>query len=330
MKKANHYKAVLFLVFLIIGGCVPKNQDESRPPEQTIEEEMETFLQAHEATGEFMGAVLVARGDEILKSGGYGMANLEHDVPNAPQTVFRLASLTKPFTAAAVLQLQEQGLLDVNETIDQYLPDYPHGSEITISQLLNHTSGIPDYEFLRPSAALRSPISLEELIDIFADLPLEFPPGSQWSYSNSGYVVLTAIIEIVSGQGYADYLAQEIFQPLGMDSTAYEDLDAILPNRAAGYTLGSDGYHNSEYFDISNATGAGGLVSTVNDMYMWDRALYGDEILGQASREAFFTPMPTISEGMDYTYAGVMIAMPDRKYIQFNGQINGFFTASMR
>ena len=325
-----HLVVTLFLIGLVVVGCGPKNQGDIAASEPTVEQEMETFLQAHVATGEFMGTVLVARGDEILHSGGYGMANLEHDVPNTLQTVFRLASLTKPFTAAAILQLQEQGLLDVNNTVDYYLPDYPHGSEITVNQLLNHTSGTPDYEFLRSLTALRNAVSLDDLIDIFADLPLEFPPGSQWNYSNSGYVVLTAIIEIVSGQNYADYLAEQIFQPLGMDSTGYEDSDAILPHRAAGYTLEGAIYHNSDFFDISNAAGAGGVVSAVLDMYKWDRALYSDSVLGEASREAYFTPTAVIADGMGYAYGGVVMEEPGRKYILFNGEINGFFATSIR
>jgi CubicO group peptidase (beta-lactamase class C family) len=329
-KMTLHLIATLFLIGLVVVGCGPKNQGDIAASEPTIEQEMESFLQAHVATGEFMGTVLVARGDEILHSGGYGMANLEHDVPNTLQTVFRLASLTKPFTAAAILQLQEQGLLDVNNTVDYYLPDYPHGSEITVNQLLNHTSGTPDYEFLRSSTALRNAVSLDDLIDIFADLPLEFPPGSQWNYSNSGYAVLTAIIETVSGQNYADYLAEQIFQPLGMDSTGYEDSDAILPHRAAGYTLEGTIYHNSDFFDISNAAGAGGVVSSVLDMYKWDRALYSDNVLSEASREAFFTPTAIIAEGMGYAYGGVVMEEPGRKYILFNGEINGFFATSIR
>ena len=330
MKIAIHLVATLFLVVLVVVGCGPENQIDTAVSEPTVDQEMETFLQAHLATGEFMGTVLVARGDEILHGGGYGMANLEHDVPNTLQTVFRLASLTKPFTAAAVLQLQEQGLLDVNDTVDHYLPDYPHGGEITINQLLNHTSGTPDYEFLRPSMTFRDPVSLDELIDIFADLPLDFPPGSQWNYSNSGYAVLTAIIETVSGQNYADYLVQHIFRPLGMDSTGYEDSDAILPHRAAGYTLEGTIYHNSEFFDISNAAGAGGVVSTVLDMYKWDRALYSDNVLSEASREAFFTPTAIIAEGIGYAYGGAVMEEPGRKYILFNGEINGFFATSIR
>ena len=330
MKIAIHLVATLFLVVLVVVGCGPENQIDTAVSEPTVDQEMETFLQAHLATGEFMGTVLVARGDEILHGGGYGMANLEHDMPNTLQTVFRLASLTKPFTAAAVLQLQEQGLLDVNDTVDHYLPDYPHGGEITINQLLNHTSGTPDYEFLRPSMTFRDPVSLDELIDIFADLPLDFPPGSQWNYSNSGYAVLTAIIETVSGQNYADYLVQHIFRPLGMDSTGYEDSDAILPHRAAGYTLEGTIYHNSEFFDISNAAGAGGVVSTVLDMYKWDRALYSDNVLSEASREAFFTPTAIIAEGIGYAYGGAVMEEPGRKYILFNGEINGFFATSIR
>ena len=322
--------ATLALILLALAGCRPAGQAGTAMPEQVTEQEMETFLQAHLATGEFMGSVLVARGDEVLHSGGYGMANLEHNVPNTPQTVFRLASLTKPFTAAVILQLQEQGRLDVNDPVDLYLPDYPHGNEITIYQLLNHTSGIPDYEFLHPSMVFRNAVSLDELLARFSDLPLDFPPGSQFQYSNSGYVVLTAIIESVSGQGYADYLAEHIFRPLGMDTTNYDSADTILPGRATGYTWDGTAYHNSEFFDMSNVAGTGGLVSTVLDMYKWDRALYSDDVLGEASRQAYFTPTTGMGEGVGYAYGGAALEIAGRNYLLFNGDINGFFATALR
>lgn len=320
----------LLLALVFVSGCRLQGQGGAAVAERANNEEMETFLQAHFATGEFMGSVLVARGDEVVHSGGYGMANLEHDVPNSPETVFRLASLTKPFTAAAILQLQEQGRLDVNDRVELYLPDYPHGSEITIYQLLNHTTGIPDYEFLQPSMAFRRAASLNELMALFSDLPLEFPPGSQFKYSNSGYVVLTAILETVSGQSYPDYLAEHILRPLDMAATGFDDAAAILPGRAGGYTWDGAAYHNSEFFDMSNAAGAGGLVSTVFDMYRWDRSLYRDDVLGESSRQAFFTPTSEMGEGIGYTYGGAAIEFSGRDYILFSGEINGFFATSLR
>lgn len=330
---------ILILTLMSVAGCVPVDQVLVVTPEpateqvtaaQATDQEMETFLQAHVATGGVMGAVLVARGDEVLLSRGYGMANLEHDVPNTPQTVFRLGSLTKQFTAAAILQLQEQGRLDVNDTVDRYLPDLPHGSEITIHQLLNHTSGTPDYEFLKPAAAFRNAISLDALIAVFSDMPLDFPPGSKWNYSNSGYVLLTRIIEEVSGERYADYLAEHIFRPLGMENTAYEDASAVLPHRAAGYTWDGTAYHNSEFFDMSNAAGAGGLVSTVLDMYKWDRALYSGDVLGDASREPYFAPSVVIGEGIGYAYGWMVKEISGRNYISHTGGINGFSTCALR
>ena len=299
-------------------------------PHPTQQQEMEAFVQAHLATGNFMGAVLVARGDEVLFQGGYGKADLELDVPNTTESVFRLGSLTKQFTAAAILQLQEQGLLDINDTVDRYLPGYPHGDKIAIYQLLNHTSGIPDYEFLESRMVYRNAVSLDALMAKFSDLPFDFTPGSQFKYSSSGYVILTAIIEKVSGQSYADYLAEHIFQSLGMEATRYDNADTVLPGRASGYTWDGDAYHNAEFFDMSNAAGAGGLVSTVGDLYKWDRGLYTDALLSPAAREAFFTPTVSMGDGLSSAYGWFIREMPEHTQALHSGGINGFVTFVIR
>jgi CubicO group peptidase (beta-lactamase class C family) len=178
--------------------------------------------------------------------------------------------------------------------------------------------------------AFRNAVSLNELMAVFSGLPLEFPPGSQFKYSNSGYVVLTAIIEIVSGQSFADYLTEHIFRPLGMEATGFDDAAAILPGRAAGYTWDGAAYHNSEFFDMSNAVGAGGLVSTVLDMHRWDRALYSNDVLSEASRQAYITHTAVMEEGVGYTYGGAVIEISGRNYILFSGEINGFFASTLR
>jgi CubicO group peptidase (beta-lactamase class C family) len=323
--------AIPALALLAVAGCGLIGQGGASTPAQTTEQEMETFLQAHLATGNFIGSVLVARGDEVLQSGGYGMANLEHDVPNTPQTVFRLASLTKQFTAAAILQLQERGLLDVNDTIARHLPDYPHGEEITIHQLLNHTSGIPDYEYFPDiEGTIRQTVSFNDLIATFSNMPLEFAPGSQYKYSNSGYAVLTRIIEESSGQPYAGYLAEHIFRPLGLDSTGYDDSGAILPHRAEGYVLAGEVYRNANFIDMSNLAGAGGLYSTVLDLYKWDRALYSGDVLGESSREAYFTPTADVGEGMGYAYGWGVFEISGRKYTLHGGDMSGFSTFAIR
>jgi CubicO group peptidase (beta-lactamase class C family) len=319
---------ILALALLAVTGCGQIGLGAT--PQPTQQQEMEAFVQAHLATGNFMGAVLVARGDEVLFQGGYGKANLELDVPNTPESVFRLGSLTKQFTAAAILQLQEQGLLDINDTVDRYLPGYPHGDEITIYQLLNHTSGIPDYEFLESRMVYRNAVSLDALMAKFSGLPFDYKPGSQFKYSSSGYVILTAIIEKVSGQSYADYLAEHIFQPLGMEATRYDNADTVLPGRASGYTWDGDAYHNAEFFDMSNAAGAGGLVSTVGDMYKWDQALYTDAVLSAAAREAYFAPSMRMEEGMSSAYGWMIRETPEHTQAMHSGGINGFVTFVIR
>jgi CubicO group peptidase (beta-lactamase class C family) len=305
--------------------------DASGAPEHVIDKEMDAFLQAHLATGRFMGSVLVARGDEVLHRAGYGMANLELEVPMTPETVLRIGSLTKQFTAAATLQLQDQGLLDVHDPVSRYLPDYPHGDEITLHQLLNHTSGTPDFESLLESGpGFRQALSLAAMIATFSDLPLDFPPGSQFTYSNSGYIVLTAILEKLTGQRYADYMAEHFFGPLGMNSTGYDDPLALIPNRAAGYNWDGTAYHNAEYLDMSIPAGAGGLYSTVLDMYRWDRALYAGGLLSAESERAYFTPSVSAGPGYGYAYGWSTFDTGERSLIVHSGGIHGFSTFVIR
>ena len=301
------------------------------PPDSVVHKEMVEFVQAHAEAGNFMGSALVAQGDTILHSAGYGMANLEHGAPNTPETAFRLASLSKAFTAAAILQLQEQGRLDVNDTVDRHLPDYPHGGEITVHQLLNHTSGTPDYaDFTGHSPDFRNPVSLDELIATFADLPLEFAPGSQFHYSSSGYALLAAIVENVSGQRHADYLVERIFGPVGMAATGYDDSGAIVTGRAAGYAREGGAYRNAEFIDMSSTIGSGDVLSTVLDMHKWDRALYGDAVLGEDARAAYFAPTASMGEGARYAYGWAQATMGSRTYQMHGGGINGFSTFVVR
>jgi CubicO group peptidase (beta-lactamase class C family) len=292
---------------------------------------MQAFMQAHVEANGFMGTVLVARGDQVLHRAGYGMADLEQDTPATPQTIFRLASLTKQFTAAAILQLQDQGRLSVADPVSAYLPDYPEGEAITLHQLLNHTAGLPDYEQFPDQAALRrEAVSVDQLIARFADLPLEFTPGSQFSYSNSGYAVLTRIIETVSGQTYAEYLAEHIFQPLGMAATGYEDWAMVLPHRAEGYVLNEDVYRRAEFMDMSNAAGAGGLYSTVSDFYRWNRALDDGRLLSEAARQAMFAPATGPAATAGYAYGWGVANVAGRDFVLHGGEVNGASTFVIR
>ncbi|MFN2141335.1 MAG: serine hydrolase [Candidatus Promineifilaceae bacterium] len=326
--------AILILVLLLGAGCTLGNKQITSASELTIEQEMEAFVQAHVATRQFMGAALVARGDEVLFSKGFGMANLEWDVPNSPETVFRLGSLVKQFTAAAILQLQDQGLLSVTDPVSRYLPDFPHGDEITLHQLLNHSSGVPDLpeyiDLASHGPILRQAATLDELIGRAAGQPLQFAPGSQFQYSNIGYVMLGRIIEKVTGQSYATYLTEHIFQPLEMTATGYDVAADIVPHRAAGYTWDGSAYHNSEFIDMSNAGGAGGLISTAPDMYKWDRALYTDKVLSADARNAFFTPTVSMEPGVGYAYGWAILETPEHTMAVHSGGVNGFDTFVIR
>lgn len=302
---------------------------------QALAREMNAYLQAYLEAGFFMGSVLVANGDDVLLSQGFGMANLEHNVPNIAPTKFRLASVSKQFTATAIMQLQEAGLLDVNNSISRYLPDYPNGNSITIHHLLNHTSGIPSFTgFPDYVEKMRIKKTTDELIAWFSDKPLEFTPGEQFEYSNSGYVVLTKIIETISGQSYPEYLQQHIFAPLGMNDSGYDHLELVLPNRASGYVSSGEGYKNAAFIDMSLPSGAGGLYSTVEDLYKWDRALYIDSIINESSKNAMFAP--TVKNNLETNpetycaYGWFSNVYCGRDRVFHHGGINGFSTSISR
>lgn len=273
----------------------------------------------------FMGTVLVAKQGKVYLVKGYGMADLEWDVPNTPDAKFRLGSITKQFTATAILQLGEAKKLSLQDKACKYFDGCPDAwKQITIHQLLSHTSGIPSYTndpgFPKPQF-LRLPKTPAEVLLLSKDKPLDFPPGSQWKYDNSGYTFLGLIIEKVSGEFYADYLKKHIFDPLGMSDTGYDKTAVVLLDRASGYQPCGDQLCNSDYIDMSLPYSAGSLYSTVNDLYKWDRALYGDQILSKASRDLMFT-----SVTHDYGYGWMLGKMANHKQVGHGGGIPGFST----
>jgi CubicO group peptidase (beta-lactamase class C family) len=264
-----------------------------RPSAEKLPARIDEYLSAGVERAHFNGAVLLARDGQILFCRGYGRANLEHDVPCGPNTKFRLGSITKQFTAMAILILQERGKLSVADKVKKYVPTAGKAwDEITIHHLLTHTSGIPNYtsfpDFLK---TLRNPTGLEELIAKFKDKPLDFKPGEKFKYSNSGYIVLGKIIEVASGTSYAGFVKAAIFDPLEMHDTGYDSAVAILKNRASGYTrlLGVAPAH-ATFIDMSIPHAAGALYSTVLDLLKWDRALDSEKLVPKESLDAMFTP----------------------------------------
>ena len=220
----------------------------------------------------------------------------------------------------AIMQLQEKGLLSVADPIKKYLPDYPNGEKITIHHLLTHTSGIPnltDFPDFLETMMIPSPV--EKTIERFKNKPLEFEPGEKFSYSNSGYVLLGYLIEEISGKSYEAFLNENIFQPLNMTNSGYDHNSTILKNRASGYALGVDGLINASYIDMSLPIGGGALYSNVEDLYLWDRALYTEKLVSKNTLEKMFTPFKE-----NYAYGWSITELFNRKRISHSGGINGF------
>jgi CubicO group peptidase (beta-lactamase class C family) len=294
-----------------------------------LKQELDDYLKAAHDVWKFHGAVLVAKDGEVLFKKGYGMANIELGVPNTPEMKFQIGSITKQFTSMAILQLEEKGLLSLDDPITRHLPDYPKatGDSISIHNLLSHTSGIPNYTNMpgvMENVALAT--SVEDLMGIFKDEPLDFEPGEKYQYSNSNYIILGAIIEKISGKAYEDYIQENIFQPLGMTNSGYDHRDRIMKNRAAGYSQDENGeLINAEFVHMSNPYAAGALYSTVEDMFNWDQALYTDKLLKKSSLNKMFTP----NKG-NYGYGWVIDEAYGHKRIWHNGGIFGFYTSFNR
>jgi CubicO group peptidase (beta-lactamase class C family) len=282
---------------------------------------MDEVVQSYVGARQFMGAVLVARGETVLFSKAYGSANLEWNTPNTTTTKFRIGSMTKQFTAAAVLLLEERGKLKVNDPVKLYYPDAPAAwDKITLYHLLTHTSGIPNHttfpEFESLSTSRTTP---DQLVKTFSDRPLEFVPGSEMRYSNSGYVLLGAIIEKVSGTSYEKFVNENLFMPLGMRDSGYDSNQAIILLRAAGYGPGPNGPVNARYVDMTVPYAAGALYSTTEDLLRWERSLFGGKVLSKPSLKKMTTP----GKG-DYAFGLEVSRQSGRSVIQHGGSINGF------
>lgn len=279
------------------------------------------------------GAVIVIKDSEVLFRDASGLADIELDVPLTPENVFRLGSITKQFTAAAIMLLEEQDKLSVNDDINKYLPDYPtQGHTIMIENLLSHTSGIFNYTRIPDyfdKGEIAKDLTTEELIEVFAELPMDFAPGEQFRYSNSGYVLLGAIIEKISGVSYAEFIQTSIFEKLEMNNSYYGGLQ-IISNRANGYKGEAGEYSNAAYLSMSQPHAAGALLSTVDDLAIWNSALFDGEFLSNASIEKMTTAFK-LNNGKRTNY-GFGFAIGERfgeKEIAHTGSINGFSTSGV-
>jgi CubicO group peptidase (beta-lactamase class C family) len=308
----------IILAVLLTASCLAQDKTSTADVAR-----MEQLIKAY-VPARFMGSVLVAQDGKVLLDKGYGFANLEWDVPNTPTTKFRLGSITKQFTAASILLLEEQGKLKVEDPVKKYMPDAPAAwDKITIFHVLTHTSGIPSFtgfpDFESHEAQAMTP---EKLVEWFRDKPLEFEPGTKWNYSNSGYVLLGYLIEKISGESYSEFVQQNIFTPLGMKDSGYDSNSAIIAHRAAGYTPGKSGAVNAGFVHMSIPFSAGALYSTTEDLLRWEQGLFGGKVLTAASLAKMTTPFK-----QDYAFGLGVSTQNGHKMIAHDGGIQGFNTA---
>jgi CubicO group peptidase (beta-lactamase class C family) len=322
----------LIVCAMILGALQATGFAQSQSPKAAQIDEVVTTANKYRL---FNGSVLVAENGKVIYKKGLGLANMEWNIPNTTETRFRLGSITKQFTAALILQLVDQGKVKVDGKLSDYLPAYRQdvGNKVTVHQLLNHTSGIPSYTglpgFMKDVS--RTPFTVDEFVTKYASNDLEFEPGSKFSYNNSGYFLLGAIIEKVTGKPYATVLKEQILDPLGMKNTGYDVYGNIIEKRAAGYQKTPDGYVNAPYLDMSIPYAAGSLYSTVEDLYLWDQALYTDRVVSAALKALMYKPnLSNYAYGWTITKTNFTGEVANFPIIAHTGGINGFNTVIAR
>jgi D-alanyl-D-alanine carboxypeptidase len=274
-------------------------------------------------------AVLVARGDTVLFRGARGEADVDAHTPLRPDSVFRIGSVTKQFTAAALLTLVEDGRVRLDDPLSRYLPDYPNGDHITLLQLLNHTSGVKTYSNLPGYAegTIRQDFTTAQLIALFKDQPADFAPGSNWSYSNSGYALIGAVIEVVTGMPWHVYLEQRLFEPLGMHHTGYGHEPRFANQQVNGYAYEGDMLRPALPMSMTQPYAAGALVSNVDDLLIWNRALHEGRILRNETYTQMITPIGVAAQPeIGYGFGIFSDTMRGRPMLQHGGRIFGFIS----
>jgi len=275
-------------------------------------------------------AVLAAKDGKVIYRKAFGLASVENRIPATPQTRFRIGSVTKQFTAAAILKLNEQGKISLDDKLSKFIPDFPRGEQVTIHHLLTHTSGIHSYtnkpDFL---SNVTVPCEPEELIRSFKNDPYDFDPGRRWLYNNSGYFLLGYIIDKITGDSYADHLRKTFFEPLGMKDTGAHNSRDIIEHEAYGYSWDSGRVTKALNWDMSRAGAAGALYSTVDDLFLWNEALFGGRVLAASSLKAATTPVVTADDTQKvkeegYGYGQMISKLRGLRVVSHGGGLHGF------
>lgn len=323
-------KKLTFLIFIafIIPICFPNSSIG-----QNFEEQFDEILSEQSFENSPGYAVLIAKNDEVIYRKAFGYADLELNVKLQPEHIFRIGSITKQFTACAILKLEEEGKLLLQDNITKYIEDYPtHGYTITIEHLLTHTSGIKSFTGMKEwdSEFHKKDFKPEKLIDFFKKEPMDFAPGEKFSYNNSAYFILGYIIEIVSGKTYEEYLTETFFNPLGLKNTSYENPKIILKNRVSGYQMEENKLINSEFLSMTQPYAAGSLLSTVDDLKTWYYAVMNEKIISEKSlKKAHSSFRLNNGKITKYGYGWFVGELEGTQIIHHSGGINGFRSGSI-
>ena len=289
---------------------------------QGITEQLDHYLSTTRKKNNFNGTALVVYKGNVLLHKGYGFRNVTAKTLNDTATIYRIGSLSKPFTAAAILQLIEKRALGLKDHIRTFLPSYPRGDSITIEQLLMHSSGVKEYLAIKAIQQLPDsapPISIEKLIAYFSDEPLVIQPGQKFSYSNSNYILLSAIIEKITGEKFEHVVRHSIFEPLSMNHSGFDFKHVADTNKSTGHLNIKQPISIPEDFDSTYAPGCGSMYSTAMDIYKWYKGLYNGKIMSDSTREMAFEPRKS-----DYGYGWFNEKKNGRKCISHAGGVPGF------
>lgn len=329
----NAYHVATIRGYADIGSLLVEASPTAKTPLPPLTQIIEGLFDSVEGLESPGATVLVAKGDEVLYEGAFGAADVSWRQPMTVDTRLRIGSISKQFTAAAILKLAEEGELEVQDPLSKFYPDYPRGDEITIHHLLTHTSGIPSYTSF-PDFVEKAPsgVAPEALIARFRDKDLDFDPGTAWSYNNSAYFLLGELVAKLSGQSFAEYLETAFFEPLGMDQTAIHDSQTVIEKEARGYSYVDGELKVALDWDMSNAGGAGALYSTVADLHRWNLAVFRDGLLSASSLEAAMTAVRLNGEekaaetgmGAAYGYGWMLDQMRGVPMRHHGGGLNGW------
>ena len=314
--------ALPLLALALTANAAPANTPPSKAEVSAYAEKLLADTYPTDGPG---AAVLVARGDEVIYRGARGLASVELKVPLSPDQSFRIGSVTKQFAAAGLLQLVDAGKLGLEDPLSKFLPDFPNAAKITVRQLLDHTSGVKSYTDIAGimDGPIRQDLTTAALIARFTDQPVDFAPGEGWAYNNSGYVLVGAVIEAISGKPWHVQLSESELAPNGLDRTVFGADEALIAGMARGYTVRDGQVAPAAYLSMTQPHAAGALVSTVDDLQRWNRTLHGGKLLSPESYKAMTTPAGKAAEPK-YGFGISRGTLRGHDLLQHGGGIFGF------